>query len=284
MTRNSGFPVATSPAEVPRLVALRDRAQENGVPVEWLDGEAARKLEPEVEATAALWSPESGIVDSHELMLCLQADLEAAGGLVAFRSRAERLVRDATGAWQIDCAGGDALAGRQVVNASGLGAQTLARATDGMSAELVPPLNLMKGHYFMLSGRSPFRHLVYPLPGAHSLGIHATHDLAGLARFGPDAVPVETVDYGFEAGREVEFAEAIARYWPGLDPERLQPAYTGIRAQLALGPEGRRDFVLSGPAEHGLHGLWHMFGFESPGLTAALAVGEWVAGRVAEGR
>ncbi|MEJ2522448.1 MAG: NAD(P)/FAD-dependent oxidoreductase [Gammaproteobacteria bacterium] len=274
--------VASHASELPRLSAIGRQAEANGVPVSWLDAAGARELEPEVRAEAALLSPESGIIDSHELMLALQGDLEAAGGLVALGSPVQGVAPDSSG-WRLDVGSLGELACRQVVNAAGLGAQALALSTVGMAEHWVTPLQMTKGHYFTLSGRSPFRRLVYPLPGENSLGIHATHDLSGQARFGPDAVPVESLDYTFDEGRREAFVEAIRRYWPGLDPDRLQPAYTGIRAQLAHGPEGRRDYVIVGPAEHGLEGIWHLLGIESPGLTACLALGSHVAGRVSAG-
>lgn len=276
--------VASDPAELPALSAIAEKAEANGVPVSRLTGAQSLELEPEVRAEAAVFSPESGIIDSHGLMLALQGDLEASGGLVALGSPVQNLSQERDGHWRLDLGELGELGCRQVINAAGFGAQSLALCTPGISEEQVPPLALMKGHYFTLSGRSPFRHLVYPLPGKHSLGIHATHDLAGQARFGPDAVPVDTLDYGFDAGRRDAFVEAIRRYWPGLDPDRLQPAYTGIRAQLALGPEGRRDFIFLGPEEHGQAGAWHLLGIESPGLTACLAIGSYVAGRVRSGR
>jgi len=275
--------VATSPGEVPRLEALARQARENGVPVEPLDRAAVGSLEPAVLAEAGLFSPESGIIDSHELMLALQADLEAAGGLVALGSPATAIGPGPDGGLVV--ASGDAaeLAADIVVNAGGLGAQAVARATQGMPDDQVPSLQLMKGHYFMLGGRSPFRHLVYPLPGPNSLGLHVTHDLSGRARFGPDAVPVDRVDYGFDEGRLEIFVDEIRRYWPGVEADRLTPAYTGIRAQLAHGKGERRDFVVSGPKAHGIGGLWHLFGFESPALTASLAIGEFVASAVSRG-
>jgi len=272
--------LATSPDEVPRLEALARQARDNRVPVEPLDRAAVAELEPAVVADAGLFSPESGIVDSHELMLALQADLEGAGGVVAFGSPVDAIVPGPPGDVVVRAGDGAELAAGVVVNAAGLGAQTVARAIQGMPSDQVPPLQLMKGHYFMLSGRSPFRHLVYPLPGPNSLGLHVTHDLAGRARFGPDAVPVDRVDYGFDEGRRAAFVEEIRRYWPDVEADRLTPAYTGIRAQLAHGKGERRDFVVSGPGEHGIPGLWHLFGFESPALTACLAIGDFVASRV----
>jgi L-2-hydroxyglutarate oxidase LhgO len=275
--------VATSPDELPSLEALAQQARANGVPVEPLDRAAVGALEPAVVAEAGLYSAESGILDSHELMLALQADLDGAGGVVALGSPVTAIAPGPDGAVVVRTEDDAELAAGVVVNAAGLGAQAVARATQGMPDVQVPSLQLMKGHYFMLTGRSPFRHLVYPLPGPNSLGLHVTHDLSGRARFGPDAVPVDRVDYGFDEGRLEAFVQGIRRYWPAVEADRLTPAYTGIRAQLAHGKGERRDFVISGPGEHLIPGLWHLFGFESPALTASLAIGEFLASKVREG-
>jgi L-2-hydroxyglutarate oxidase LhgO len=269
--------IAVAEDEVIRLRHLMAQALRNGVPVEWLDEAAVRQREPAIRASAGIWSPESGIVDSHGLMVSLQGDLEAHGGFVVLKSpvtggrvsRREDHVVCVEDAGDIRC--------RLLINAAGLGAQALARRLAGISEARIPPQLLVKGHYFYLSGPSPFRHLVYPMPGPHSAGIHVTPDIAGRARFGPDADVTDSLDYQFDERRRMVFVEDIRRYWPDVTPERLEEGYTGIRPQLRHGKGARPDYVIDGPADHGVGGLVNLYGIESPGLTASLAIGEWVA-------
>lgn len=274
--------VATTSAELPRLRRLIERATENGVPLEWLEPEAVREREPELNCAGALWSPESGIVDSHGLMMALLADVESAGGLVLCGSPVHRVGSDDEHGFLVSS--GEPvteIACDVFVNSAGTGAQRLAAHTAPLSPALIPAQRLSKGHYFALNGRSPFRHLIYPLPEARGLGIHVTLDLQGMARFGPDSVGVETEEHSFDETRRGAFLEAIRRYYPAIRDDRLRPDYTGIRSQLvppqdAVSPQV--DFVVQGPAAHGVPGLVNLFGIESPGLTAALAIGDYVAG------
>ncbi len=276
--------IATDETEVGRLRELMTRARRNGVPLQWLDAAALREREPALTAAAGLWSPESGIVDSHALMVSLQGDLEAHGGFVILRSpvtegrvsrRGEHVIH-VEGAGEIRCG--------MLVNAAGLGAQALAGRLEGIDSARIPPRLLVKGHYFYLTGPSPFRHLVYPLPGEHSAGIHVTPDIAGRARFGPDAHVVDELDYGFDESRRSVFVEDIRRYWPEVTAGHLEQGYTGIRPQLAHRAGRRPDYMIDGPAAHGVGGLVNLFGIESPGLTASLAIGDWVAGLLEEHR
>jgi L-2-hydroxyglutarate oxidase LhgO len=163
-----------------------------------------------------------------------------------------------------------------VVNAAGLSAQSLARAIEGLPVETVPPTFLAKGHYFALKGRAPFSRLIYPVPQPGGLGIHLTLDLAGQARFGPDVVWVDRVDYRFEDGRRRAFVDAIRQYFPKLEAESIEPDYTGIRPKLGPAGNPAQDFVVQGPETHGVRGLVNLYGIESPGLTAALALAELV--------
>lgn len=278
--------VATTEAQMPALAAIEAAARANGVDdLERLDAAAAHRLEPEVACVAALFSPSSGILDSHAYMLALQGDLEAAGGLVVLRSPVTggRAVADG-----IELAVGGAeptgLVARVVVNAAGLGATDLAAAIDGIRPVAVPPLHLAKGNYFSLSGvRSPFRHLVYPMPEPGGLGIHATLDLGGNVRFGPDVEWVEAIDHRVDPRRAERFYAAIRRYWPRLPDGALQPAYAGIRPKLTGPGEAAADFLVRGPADHGVPGLWSLHGIESPGLTGSLALADHVRDLVRAG-
>lgn len=284
--------VATSSDELPSLEKYRSQAQLNGVTLKPLGAAAVHRLEPAVRAVAGLWSESTGIIESHGLMLALLGDAEAAGAMLVTHTPVlglDRCQSSATGlpktegarAAQTDSSrirvhcGGLApmtLAARIVVNSAGHSAQAVARDLVGEV-----PAHHAKGHYFTLSGRSPFSHLVYPMPNHAGLGIHVTLDLAGRCRFGPDVtrwlshVP-QPADYAFEDGLKETFAQAIRLYWPDLDADRLQPGYTGIRPKVTGPNEAAGDFVIQGPAAHGMDGLVNLFGIESPGLTSSLAI------------
>ncbi len=271
--------VATNSQQDQALLDLAQVAAANGVPVQPLSAADVRALEPELNASSGLLSPTTGIVDSHGFMLALQGDLERAGGMVAVTSEVVNIdARGAAGLCLRTADGTEILADR-VVNSAGLGACALARATQGLPRERVPRETFAKGSYFSLSGRSPFRHLVYPAPSGAWLGVHLTLDLAGQAKFGPDLewLTVQTeanIDYAVDPQRADVFYEAIRRYWPALPDAALQPAYSGVRPKI-YGPDehGRippaPDFQLQGPADHGIAGLVNLFGIESPGLTSS---------------
>ena len=272
--------VAVGATEVPALEALHEQARTNGVAdVRWLDAHAARGLEPGVRCEAALWSPSTGIVDSHGLVRALASDLRTLGGALALRSpvggarrRGRRWVAQVAGA-PFECS--------TLIGSAGLGAWDLARTIDGMPAGAIPPRHLAKGTYFGLSGPAPFGHLVYPLPIVGGLGIHATLDLGGRVRFGPDVQWVEAEDYAPDPARAAAFYDAVRRYWPALPDGALVPDYAGIRPKLHGPGDARPDFRIDGPEVHGMEGLVCLFGIESPGLTAALAIAEEVAVRAA---
>ena len=270
--------VASQESQLPALAALRGKAAANGVDdLAWLEAPEVHALEPDLRAVAALMSPSTGIVDSHGLMLSYQGDAETAGAMLALRSPllGARLGNDG---FRLEV-GGDApmaLHCRYLVNAAGLEAQTVARALQGFDPAQVPPRHLAKGNYFVLGPRAPFRHLIYPMPEAAGLGVHLTLDLAGRARFGPDVEWIEDLDYRVDPRRGEGFYAAIRSYWPGLPDGSLEPGYAGIRPKLQ-GPGGQpEDFVIQGPAQHGVPQLVNLFGIESPGLTASLAIAELV--------
>ncbi|HEV7578265.1 MAG TPA: NAD(P)/FAD-dependent oxidoreductase [Caldimonas sp.] len=271
--------VAATPAQVETLRAIELRAVGNGVEgLRWLSGAEMRALEPALHGEAALLSSATGIIDSHALMLAYLGDLENAGGSLVVRSPFERAVVGGDGF--VVRVGGDApseIAARVLVNAGGLHAQSLARRIDGLDAKHVPRAWFAKGNYYALAGRSPFTRLVYPVPEPGGLGVHLTLDLAGQARFGPDvewldAESPEAIDYAVDPARSTAFYAAIRRYWPDLKDGALAPAYSGVRPKLQ-GPGGpASDFLLQGPEAHGVAGLINLFGIESPGLTASLAI------------
>lgn len=270
-------------AQTTQIEAIEAQARANGVDdLRRLTAAEALALEPALACAAALLSPSTGIIDSHGLMLAYQGDLERSGGMLALCSpllaarlgRAEHLLE----------VGGDVpmeLGARVVVNAAGLWAPQLAAHCTGLPAKHVPAAHHAKGNYFSLAGRSPFSHLIYPMPEKAGLGVHLTLDLAGQARFGPDVQwlpdgPPDELDYRVDPARGEVFYAAIRSYWPGLPEGALLPAYSGVRPKLHGPGEPANDFVIQGPAEHGVTGLVNLFGIESPGLTASLAIADEV--------
>jgi L-2-hydroxyglutarate oxidase LhgO len=275
--------VATSDAEVHALDGYLAQARANGVTdLARLGPAEVGKLEPAVHCVQALHSPSTGIIDSRAYMLALQADLEAHGGAVVLNTRVSR-VGCRKQLFEIQVSGETTIRCARLVNAAGLHAQDLARNIDGLLPATIPPLHLARGHYYSLSGKSPFRRLVYPVAGAADLGIHVTLDLGGAARFGPDLQWISAVDYSFDPHKRGAFIAAIRRYYPGLDETRLQPGHTGIRPKLSAPGEPAADFVIQREEAHGLPGLINLYGIDSPGLTASLAIGEDVASRVDRG-
>lgn len=264
-----------------RLQTIAERAERAGVhSLEWLDARQARVLEPEVKAAAALLSPETGIIDSHGLMLSLLGEAQDHGAMLALGSQLVRAEGSPQG-FEVRVAGenGETLtiACRELINAAGLYASDVAGAVAGCPPEAVPRTRYAKGHYFTLRGRSPFSRLVYPTPDEASLGVHVTLDLAGQARFGPDVQWVESADdYDVPCSRAERFEKAIRDYWPGLPDGALTPAYAGIRPKLVGPGEAAADFRIDGATRHGVAGLVNLFGIESPGLTACLALAERV--------
>jgi L-2-hydroxyglutarate oxidase LhgO len=270
--------VATRDEEVPTLEHLKAQAAANGVgDLEWLEAREVHGLEPSVRAVRALFSPSSGIIDSHALMTAFRADARSQGAEILLSTPIVSGSISKTGI-VLDVGGADPVTVRcaVVVNAAGLFAQAVARSLRGFPEAAIPRSFFAKGHYFTLSGKSPFRHLVYPVPAPGSLGVHVTLDLAGKARFGPDVSWVDGVDYSFDESRAASFYAAVRAYFPELGEGSLVPGYTGIRPKLTRAGSAFQDFVLQGPKDHGIPGLVQLFGIESPGLTAALALAEEV--------
>jgi L-2-hydroxyglutarate oxidase LhgO len=270
--------VATSPEQVAQLQGIIAKAAANGVDdLVLLTRDEARALEPALECVAAVHSPSTGIVDSHGLMLALQGDLEHAGGMVAFNSPLASARITAQGI-ELHARDGTQLCARTVVNAAGVHAPTLARRFEGLGPEHIPGEYYAKGNYFTLAGRSPFGRLIYPVPEAAGLGVHLTIDLGGQAKFGPDVQWVEMPDdLVVDPARGLAFYAEVRKYWPALPEGALQPGYAGIRPKISGPGETAGDFMIQGPATHGVVGLVNLFGIESPGLTSSLAIGEHVA-------
>ena len=271
--------VAAGDAERAGLERIERRARAAGVDtLRWLDGAAARSLEPALRCRHALLSPVTGIVDSHGLMLALLGDAEDHGAMLALLSELTRAAVRSDG-FELEVssdAGPTRLRCHELVNAAGLGAQRVADRIEGLAPGSVPPLHLAKGNYFSLAGRCPFSRLVYPIPNEAGLGVHLTLDLAGQGRFGPDVEWVSEIGYDVDPRRGDSFYAEIRTYWPDLPDGALQPAYAGMRPKL-VGPEApAADFRIDGADVHGAAGLVNLFGIESPGLTGCLAIAERV--------
>jgi L-2-hydroxyglutarate oxidase LhgO len=275
--------VACRDDEVPALEKLKQKAEANGVhDLEWLEAARLRELEPRVRAVRGLLSPSSGIVDSHAVMASYLRDAREAGAELVLSSP---VVSGAVGEDGIDLEVGGAdpiaITCRAVVNSAGLFAQRVARSIRGVPESSIPGAFYAKGHYFTLSGKSPFSHLVYPMPAPGGLGVHVTLDLGGQVRFGPDVSWQDDLDYGFDERRAASFYEAVRAYFPELADGALKPGYTGIRPKLSPKGSPPDDFVIQGPLDHGVPGLVQLFGIESPGLTSSLAIADEVCALLA---
>lgn len=278
--RNCGkFIVATSEEQLPELEQLRLKAAANGVTdLEWRTPEQVKAEEPAVYCVGALWSPSTGIIDSHSLMLAYQGDAEANGAMFAFLTPVTGGEIEEDGVI-VHCGGENpaSLKSRIVINSAGLHAPKVASLLNGFPADLVPPAYYAKGNYYSLLGKPPFTRPIYPVPEQAGLGVHVTVDIGGQVRFGPDVEWIEEINYDVDPARADVFYDAVRKYFPDLKDGAIQPGYSGIRPKLQAPGEPAADFVVQGPADHGIEGLVNLFGIESPGLTASLAIADHVA-------
>jgi L-2-hydroxyglutarate oxidase LhgO len=276
--------VATADSQRPKLDAILARGRHAGVhDLQLISGADAMAMEPEITALAAVWSPSTGIVDSHALMLSFQGDIENAGGMLAFRTPVTGLRRE-NGDFVIGTGGDEPsqITAKLLINSAGHGAPDIARLLGDFPRQMLPVQAYAKGNYFSLLGRQPFSRLIYPTPEAAGLGVHATVDLAGRVRFGPDVEWVASdQDLQVDPARAASFYAAIRQYWPALPDDALVPDYAGIRPKIHREGEPMPDFRVEGPADHGVPGFVTLFGIESPGLTAAMAIGSEVARKLA---
>ncbi len=268
--------VASSEAQVAGLERIRAAALANGVELAPLTRAEVLALEPQLNCAAALHSPSTGIIDAHAYMLALLGQAESGGALLACDSAVTGVALRSDGFLIAVNGAAPALHARMLVNSAGLSAPQVACLMEGFPAERVPPAFLAKGSYFTLSGRAPFARLIYPLPEPGGLGVHLTLDLAGRARFGPDVQWIDELDYAVDARRAAGFYGAIRAWWPALPEGALEPAYAGIRPKITGPGEPAADFRIDGEAAHGVPGLVQLFGIESPGLTASLAIADHV--------
>ena len=287
--------VATDDSQLSKLTQIEAQAAANGVMVQRLSRDEARALEPELECIAALHSPTTGIVSSHDLMTSLQGDIENAGSMVVLATRVDQIIlfkekepfshvlsassamknRVADESMEIGC--------KHLINAAGLHAPMLAHRMQGLDSKHIPQAHYAKGNYYALQGKAPFKRLIYPVPEAGGLGVHLTLDLGGQAKFGPDVEWLnsvsdpEQINYNVDPRRSTGFYAEVRKYWPGLRDGQLAPSYSGVRAKITGPDQTAADFLIQGEATHGIAGLVNLFGIESPGLTSSLAIGEVVA-------
>lgn len=279
--RSGKLIVATSDAQRDRLAAIHAQAAANGCDeVMALTTHQVQQLEPSLSCVAALWSPMTGIIDSHAFMLALQGDAENAGALFGFNSRVTGGWADAKGiVLQIRTEAGEEfeLEAGTVINCAGLHAINVATQIDGLDRATIPPAYFAKGNYYSLGCKAPFSHLVYPVPEPGGLGVHLTLDLAGQARFGPDVEWIDDadgpIDYTVDPHRADRFYREIRAYWPDLPDASLQPAYAGVRPKISPPGAPAADFLIT---SHGNPHYLGLYGIESPGLTAALAIADQV--------
>ncbi|APX25153.1 MAG: FAD-dependent oxidoreductase [Rhodobacteraceae bacterium] len=274
--------VATSDAQGDALAGIRDRACANGVTdLRLLDAAEAQEMEPALACTGALYSPSTGIVDSHALMLSLLGEAENAGALLSLGSAVRGVSLTAEGfvVSTEDLASGERfdLGCDRFINAAGLHASEIAATIEGLDPAHVPQTRYARGNYYGVAGRPAFSRLIYPVPEPGGLGVHLTLDLGGGMRFGPDVEWIDGVDYSVNGDRQAHFETEIRKYWPALPDGALAPTYCGIRPKLSGPGEPAADFRIDGAARHGIPGLVNMFGIESPGLTSSLAIAEMVA-------
>lgn len=278
--------VATDVDEEQILHEVLRQAKANGVDdLELLSAAQLKSIEPNVKGTLALLSPSTGIIDSHELMSALVGEAEANNAVFVPRTRVLGAEVKPDGILVHSQVDGEeySFLCRVLINSAGLGAQALSNRITGLDPALVPPLYYCKGNYFALQGKSPFDRLIYPVPDPNGagLGVHATIDMGGQVKFGPDVEYVDELDYSVSEHRLEDYYRSVRRYFPGLEDDTLRPAYVGIRPKLQPSGSGVDDFVIQGPDEHGINGLVLLYGIESPGLTASLAIADFVYDRIA---
>ena len=283
--------VASDESQLNDLQAILYKAQQNEVPeIKMITGDQAKAMEPELNCAAAVLSASTGIVDSHGFMLSLLGGFEDAGGMIAYQSpliSAKPIGENAKDGFELEIGGADGMKiqTKLLINCAGMSAPAIARKIEGLAQQQIPKAYFAKGNYFSLSGKSPFKHLIYPIPEPGGLGVHLTLDMGGQAKFGPDVEWLEIdeesqIDYTVNPKRGEGFYEAVRSYWPGLKDSALQPDYSGVRAKIVPPNSPAGDFCFNTPKDHGLEGLFNLYGFESPGLTSSLAIAKYLEGQI----
>jgi L-2-hydroxyglutarate oxidase LhgO len=268
---------------LPALTSLHERGLANDIPdLEIVDAAKIKSIEPAITAYAALASATSGIVDSHSYMLALLGVVEDHGGALARNAPFLGATPLAGGGFEVRVGGAEpmTLTTGELILSAGLWSTSAGHLVEGLDPIHVPEVKFAKGNYFSYGGKAPFSRLIYPMPSTGGLGIHLTPDMNGQARFGPDVQPVNTLDYRVDESQKPAFVASIQAYWPQMNPELLQPDYTGIRPKVGNALKSFEDFRILDASVHGLEGLVCLFGIDSPGLTSSFAIGEEVARRL----
>lgn len=271
--------VATDDSQVEAMAALKARGDDNEVPgLELLSRETVLAYEPEIKAVAAIYSPASGVVDSHSLMAALEADAENAGAVIAYQSRFIAAERSGSAYHVRITSQGEemTLAVTSIINAAGHGAREVSLGIEGVDASSVPPHYMAKGQYFTTTRRPPFRHLIYPMPSGGGLGIHLTLDAGGGARFGPDIHWVDSPSYDVDPASAADFHAGISKYWPALEVEDLVPSWAGLRPKIISDGSQFADFTFLTSREHGAENVLALHGIDSPGLTSSMAIADHI--------
>jgi L-2-hydroxyglutarate oxidase LhgO len=290
-TQPYGKLIVADESQLNDLQAILYKAQNNGVPeIKMITGEEAKMLEPKLNCSAAILSASTGIVDSHGFMLSLLGGFEDAGGMIAYHSpllSAKPIGQGAEGGFELDIGGPDGMKIKTkiFINCAGMSAPAVAQKIEGLEKDQIPKAYFAKGNYFSLSAKSPFTHLIYPIPEPGGLGVHLTLDMAGQAKFGPDVEWLEIenegqIDYTVDLKRGESFYAAVRKYWPELKDNSLQPDYSGVRAKIVPPNSPAGDFCFNTPQDHGLQGLYNLYGFESPGLTSSIAIARYLEGLI----
>jgi len=290
-TQPYGKLIVADESQMNDLQAILYKAQNNGVPgIKMISGDEAKVLEPKLQCSAAILSESTGIVDSHAFMLSLLGGFEDAGGMIAYHSplmSAKPIGNSAEGGFELDIGGPDGMKIKTkiLINCAGMSAPAIAQKIEGLNQDQIPKAYFAKGNYFSLSGKSPFSHLIYPIPEPGGLGVHLTLDMAGQAKFGPDVEWLdveneEQINYTVDTKRGEGFYAAVRKYWPELKDNSLQPDYSGVRAKIVPPNTPAGDFCFNAPQDHGLQGLYNLFGFESPGLTSSIAIARYLEGLI----
>lgn len=277
--------VAQTLEQSEKLFSLQQAGRANGCDdLYFLDSKAVADGEPALSAMEVLCSPRSGIVDSHGLMQSLATDLTESGGIIVYRSPCKSATQTSHGFdVHLGDPDGTTIRCRWLVNACGLHAVDFAQKIPELQEHLVPAQCFAKGNYFSYIGKVPFQRLIYPLPEVGGLGIHLTLDLSGQARFGPDVEWIDQIEYTVSENAKAKFAKAIQRYWPECDENKLQPGYAGVRPKIGVMENFLDDFLIQTETDHQIAGLINLFGIESPGLTASLALADDVFSTLAQG-
>lgn len=268
---------AEDEAALENIVSL---SKDNGInDLVWTSKQQLKNAEPEVSATAAVFSPSTGIIDVHSYMQSLLAEVEQHGGLFVANTEFISATRD-RGNFSVQLLSVDesiTITTTYLINSAGLSSVAVANKIEPMEKSLIPTLYYCRGHYFSYGGKSPFNHLIYPVPERHGLGIHATLDLGGQLKFGPDTEYIDNIFYDVSTSLTDTFYHAIQQYFPNVSREKLTPAYSGIRPKLTNAMGSAQDFNIQMEEDHGVSGLVNLFGIESPGLTASLAIADYIA-------